>query len=78
MIEVILFIFLIAAAIAAIEVPNLLAAVVLTSVFSFVLAVLFVLFGAVDVAFTEAVVGSGVVGVYYIAMLLQTARKGEE
>ena len=78
MLEVILVSFLLAAAIAAIEVPNLLAAVVLTSVFSFVLAVLFVLFGAVDVAFTEAVVGSGVVGVYYIAMLLQTARKGEE
>lgn len=77
-IEIILFVFLVAAAIAAIEVPNMLAAVVLTSVFSFVIAVLFVLFGAVDVAFTEAVVGSGVVGVYYIAMLLQTARKEEE
>lgn len=77
-IEVILFILLLASAIAAIEVPKLLAAVVSTGVFSFVIAVLFVMYGAVDVAFTEAAVGSGVVGVYYIAMLLQTARKGKE
>lgn len=77
-IEIFLFILLVASAIAAIEVSNMLAAVVSTAVFSFVIAVLFVAFGAVDVAFTEAVVGAGVVGVYYIAMLLQTAGKGDE
>lgn len=77
-VELFLFILLTASAIAAIEVPNMLAAVVSTTVFSFVIAVLFVAYGAVDVAFTEAVVGAGVVGVYYVAMLLQTVRKGDE
>lgn len=77
-IEILLFVLLVASAIAAIEVRNLLAAVVSTGVFSFVIALLFVLYGAVDVAFTEAVVGSGVVGVFYIAMLLQTAWRDQK
>lgn len=77
-IELVLFILLLASAIAAVEVSNTLAAVVSTSVFSFVIAVLFVAYGAVDVAFTEAVVGAGVVGVYYIGMLLKTTGEEEQ
>lgn len=77
-IELFLFVFLLASAIAALQVRDLLAAAVTTSVFSFVIASIFVALGAVDVGFTEAVVGAGVVGVYYIAMILRTTRRTED
>lgn len=77
-IEVLLYSFLVAAALIAINVKDLLAAAVTTSVFSFVIAVLFIEMGAVDVGFTEAVVGAGVLGVYFIAMILRTTRRTED
>jgi energy-converting hydrogenase B subunit D len=71
-IEIVLYLFLIASAIIALEVRNLLAAAITTSVFSFIIAVLFLSLGAVDVGFTEAVVGAGIVGVYFVVMILRT------
>jgi energy-converting hydrogenase B subunit D len=71
-IEIVLYLFLIASAIIALEVRNLLAAAITTSVFSFIIAVLFLSLGAVDVGFTEAVVGAGIVGVYFVVMVLRT------
>ena len=59
----------------ALQVRNLLAAVVVTTAYSFTTALLFVSMGAVDVGFTEAVVGAGVVGVFYIVALFRTTRK---
>jgi multicomponent Na+:H+ antiporter subunit B len=78
LIEIVLYLFLIAAAVIALEVRNLLAAAITTSVFSFVIAILFVSMGAVDVGFTEAVVGAGIVGVYFVALLLRTTRKSRD
>ncbi|MFP4281292.1 MAG: hydrogenase subunit MbhD domain-containing protein [Verrucomicrobiota bacterium] len=77
-IEIALFLFLIITAFIALEVRDLLAAAITTSVFSFMIAVLFVAMGAVDVAFTEAVVGAGVVGVYFIAIILRTTRETQD
>lgn len=77
-IELILYTFLVIAALLALEVRDLLAAAIITTVFSFVVAVLFVELGAVDVGFTEAVVGAGVVGVYFIAVIIRTTRKTED
>ncbi|MDQ8180534.1 hydrogenase subunit MbhD domain-containing protein [Pelagicoccus sp. SDUM812005] len=77
-IEFLLYSFLIVTALIAINVRDLLAAAVTTSVFSFVIAVLFIEMGAVDVGFTEAVVGAGVLGVYFIAMILRTTRRTED
>ncbi len=77
-IEIALFLFLIIPAFIALEVRDLLAAAITTSVFSFMIAVLFVAMGAVDVAFTEAVVGAGVVGVYFIAIILRTTRETQD
>jgi multicomponent Na+:H+ antiporter subunit B len=74
-IEILLFAMLFVTAIIALEVRDLLAAAVTTSVFSFIIAVLFIGMGAVDVGFTEAVVGAGVVGVYFIAFVLRTTRR---
>ena len=77
-IEFLLYAFLVVTALIAINVKDLLAAAVTTSVFSFVIAVLFIEMGAVDVGFTEAVVGAGVLGVYFVAMILKTTRRTED
>ena len=74
-IELVLYLFLIGSALIALEVRDLLAAAITTSVFSFIIAVLFVSMGAVDVGFTEAVVGAGIIGVYFIVMILKTSRR---
>lgn len=73
--ELTLFIFLIATALLALESRNLLSAVVSLTVFSFLSALLYVAMGAVDVGFTEAVVGGGVSGVLFIVTIFKTTRK---
>lgn len=73
--EVTLFVFLVAAALLALESRNLLTAVVSLTVFSFLSALLYVAMGAVDVGFTEAVVGGGVSGVLFVVTIFKTTRK---
>lgn len=73
--EVTLFIFLVASALLALESRNLLTAVVSLTVFSFLSALLYVAMGAVDVGFTEAVVGGGVSGVLFVVTIFKTTRK---
>jgi energy-converting hydrogenase B subunit D len=73
--EVILFLFLIATSVIALHVKDLLTAVVTLGVFSFLSALLFVVMGAVDVAFTEAVVGAGATTIFFIVALYRTTRK---
>ena len=74
-IEITLFVFLIISAILSLTVRNLLAAVVMLTVFSFVSALLYVAMGAVDVGFTEAVVGAGVTGVLFFVLIFRTTRR---
>lgn len=76
--EVVLYLFLLATAIIGLQTRSLLAAVGALSAFSFTSALLFVSMGAVDVAFTEAVVGAGVVGVFFVIAILHTARKSSD
>ena len=64
---------LLAAALISIRVKNLLAAVVTLTVFSFISALLYLVMGAIDVAFTEAVVGAGITGVLFIVALFHTS-----
>jgi energy-converting hydrogenase B subunit D len=71
-IELILFLFLILAAVVALQANDLLVAVVTLTIFSFVMALLFVAMGGIDVGFTEAVVGAGVTGILFIVALYQT------
>ena len=73
--ELIIYIFLVTAAIVAIEVKDLMAAAVTTTAFSFVIAIAFVAMGAVDVGFTEAVIGAGIVGVLFVIFILKTSRR---
>lgn len=70
--ELILFFFLLVTAIIALEARDLLVAVVALTLFSFLMALLFTAMGAVDVGFTEAVVGAGVTGILLIIAIYQT------
>jgi len=77
-IEVVLFLFLVGAALIALESRNLLTAVVSLSVFSFLSALLYAVMGAVDVGFTEAVVGGGVSGILFVVTIFRTSRKSKD
>jgi len=72
--EIVLFAFLIVAAIVAIQARDLLTAVVTLTVFSFLIALVEVVMGAVDVGFTEAVVGAGITGVFFVVAVHHTER----
>jgi energy-converting hydrogenase B subunit D len=73
--EWLIYCFLIVSALLALEVRNLLTAVVSLTVFSFMCAILLAYQGAVDVGFTEATVGAGITGVLYVILLNKTSRK---
>jgi energy-converting hydrogenase B subunit D len=77
-VEIIFFIVLIITALLALYVKNLLIAVVTLSVFSFMSALLYVAMGAVDVGFTEAVVGAGVTGVLFVVLIFKTTRRSSD
>lgn len=76
--ELILLVLLLATAIIALQVRDLLAAVVTLGVFSFLCALLFVVMGAVDVGFTEAVVGAGVTTVLFVVALYHSTRESDD
>ena len=76
--EIIFFIILIIMALISLNVRNLLVAVVMLSVFSFLSALLYVAMGAVDVGFTEAVVGGGVSGVLFVVLIFRTTRRSSD
>jgi len=77
-VEIIFFIILIIMALISLNVKNLLVAVVMLSVFSFLSALLYVVMGAVDVGFTEAVVGGGVSGVLFVVLIFKTTRRSTD
>ena len=72
--DVLLFFFLVATAIAIIRLRDLFAAVMLSGLFSLLSAGLFMVMDAVDVAFTEAAVGAGISTVLMLATLAITKR----
>lgn len=73
-----LLIVLVALALIALEVRDLVAAAVVLSGYSFVMALLFVTMGAVDVAFTEATLGAGVTGVLLLVALFYMERSSND
>jgi multicomponent Na+:H+ antiporter subunit B len=74
-VEIIFFVLMVIMALISLNVKNLLVAVVTLSVFSFLSALLYVAMGAVDVGFTEAVVGAGVTGVLFVVLIFRTQRR---
>jgi multicomponent Na+:H+ antiporter subunit B len=77
-IEITLFIVLILVALISLAVRNLLTAVVTLTVFSFAAALLYVVMGAIDVGFTEAVVGGGITGVLMVVLIFKTSRRSSD
>lgn len=77
-IELIIYILLVASAYLALRLKDLLASIVVLSVYSFGSAFLFAILGAVDVGFTEAVVGAGITGILFLASLYYTSRKSKD
>jgi multicomponent Na+:H+ antiporter subunit B len=73
--DLVLFVILIATAILALQVRDLLAAVALLSGYSLFAALLFAGVSAVDVALVEAALGAGLTGVLFIAAILATTRR---
>ena len=73
-IDLILLFFLLIIAIAAVTIKDILAAVILTGAYSFVMANVWLQMGSCDVAFTEAAIGAGVSTALMVAAISRTAR----
>lgn len=70
-----LLVLLVLLALAAVRAADLLIAVLLLGAYGFVMSLIWAAIGAVDVAFTEAVVGAGASTVLLLAALLRTSRR---
>lgn len=69
---------MLAAAVAVVVLPDLMAAVAAASVVSLALSVMFIILHAPDVAMTEAVVGAGLSGVLFALSLYKLGLAGGE
>jgi len=72
--NVILVIFLIIAALAVERTKDLLSAVIIFSVYSLMMSVLWLILKSPDVALTEAAIGAGVTSILFIAIISRTTR----
>lgn len=77
-IEALLLFFLIVTALISLQVKDLIAAVVTLGAFSFISALVYAVMGAVDVGFTEAVVGAGITGIFFVVLIFQTSRRSSD
>ena len=77
-IEITLFVFLIITAVLSLYIKDLLTAVVILTAFSFISALIYIVMGAIDVGFTEAVVGAGVTGIFFVVLIFQTSRRSSD
>lgn len=73
--HVIILIFLVATALAAIMSRDLLSSVIIYSAYSFTITVTYSILRAVDVAMTEAAVGAGISSILFVAALCRTKRR---
>ena len=76
--EYLLFPLLLVLAIASLAIRDLLGAVFLLGGYSFLSALIMALMGAVDVGFTEAAVGAGITGVFFLMAIVRTTRRSED
>jgi multicomponent Na+:H+ antiporter subunit B len=76
--DLLLFVTLLVLAIVALQIRQLLGAVIVLTAYSLFVALLFAGAGAVDVAFVEAVLGAGVTGLLLLAAIMRTSRHDKE
>lgn len=72
------FLLALVAALVALKVRDLLAAAAVLSLFSLLVALLYVSLGAVDVGFNEAVLGAGVTGILFVIAIFNTQRRSKD
>jgi energy-converting hydrogenase B subunit D len=76
--DIILLLFVLICAIAAITVRDLLSAVMILGAYSFFMCLIWAQMGAVDVAFTEASVSAGVGTILMVAAISKTTRRSKD
>jgi len=76
--DIIIQLFVVLCAIAAITVRDLLSAVMILGAYSFFMCLMWAQLGAVDVAFTEASVSAGIGTILLIAAVLKTTRRTKD
>ncbi len=76
--DLILLLFVVACAIGALVVKDLLGSVILLGAFSLLMCLLWIEMGAVDVAFTEASVGAGITTVFFVIAVFKTERRSKD
>ena len=76
--DIVMLLFLVVCAIAAVSVKDLLSAVIILSLYSLIMAIVWVELRAVDVGFTEASVGAGITTVLFILALVNTTGRSED
>ncbi|NCC80582.1 MAG: DUF4040 domain-containing protein [Clostridia bacterium] len=72
--NVILIVFLIVAAVAVERTKDLLGAVIIFTAYSLVMALLWLLLRAPDVAMTEAAIGAGITTILFVVVISRTRR----
>lgn len=75
--NIVLIVFMITCAVAAVRVRELVSAVFMISAFAFFVAILWSMLGAADVSFTEAMVGVGASTIFYLLALFRTDHYAE-
>lgn len=75
---VFLSLFLVVTALVASEAEEMLSAVIALSVFGVLLAILFAILQAPDVALTQAIINSGLVTSLFLVAYGQTGKKGDD
>ncbi|HPQ44933.1 MAG TPA: DUF4040 domain-containing protein [Syntrophales bacterium] len=76
--DIVIQIFVVMCAIAAITVRDLLSAVMILGAYSFFMCLMWAQLGAVDVAFTEASVSAGIGTILLVAAVLKTTRRSKD
>jgi energy-converting hydrogenase B subunit D len=76
--DIILLLFVLICAIAAITVRDLLSAVMILGAYSFFMCLIWAQMGAIDVAFTEASVSAGVGTILMVAAISKTTRRSKD
>jgi len=76
--DIIILLFVVMCAVAAITVRDLLSAVMILGAYSFFMCLMWAQLGAVDVAFTEASVSAGIGTILLVAAVLKTTRRTKD
>ena len=73
--DFILLLFVLVCGIVTLSIKDLMGAAIFFGAYSFLMCLVWMVMGAVDVAFTEAVVGAGVSTVFFIACIHHTTQR---